>query len=120
VVFVGRHPQQLLAFELGLVLAFIFMSWDFRGRRIDMPTAPNLALAVVSVVSCLYIMEAWPHLTGIATRSFPTFMAKVMLFLPVIVLTIEGTRRVLGMILAVVIVAFLGYDLWGQHINIPF
>lgn len=100
---------------LGLMLALTFVSTSGRAgsSRTDMP-AHDIALALLALVASGYF---WFYNERVVTRI--TLLdeltgADVMAGSALLLLTLEATRRTAGLGLALVVVAFLGYNLWGD------
>lgn len=110
---VALHPEQLLAFELGVVLALIFLMWDGRRRRTDQPKPYDLVFGALGFLTCCYVAARYPAILNTFGLSSPAALEKIAISGILIALSVEGVRRALGLALAIVVLVFLAFAFWG-------
>ena len=105
------YSQQYLGLFLGLTMAltYLLLPATSSGLRKSVPWW-DLILAVCSLVVGLYVMVFYPEL--IRTMGFVTW-DKVFLGIMSIFLVVEATRRVAGLPLTFVVIAFILYARYG-------
>lgn len=102
--------------HLSAVLALIYLWFDAGvplGPRIGGVPIPDLALAACSVVSVLYLPVNFDQLTfriGVP-NGWDLVMGTAL-----IVLILEATRRSMGIVLPIIVVVFIVYGLFGNHV----
>ncbi|QGZ36602.1 TRAP transporter permease [Stappia indica] len=111
------YDEQFLALLVGLCLALVFLSTGARGtaRKGAAPWYDVLA-AVTGLGVCLYIASDYE---GISIASAMDPMVHLFPALAVILLLLEGVRRVAGFALTAIILVFLVYGLWGYLMPAP-
>ncbi|MGE3145969.1 MAG: TRAP transporter permease [Pseudorhodoplanes sp.] len=113
---VSFYTEQLLAVSLGLTLAIAYLAEPKRGRRLY-----DWIAVILSLLVCGYIALHYERLTNdIAFLTPETLILSVLLIL----LVMEGSRRVSGMgfvgiILAIAIYAFIAPHLPGEFATRP-
>lgn len=109
--------EQLLAFELAMVLPLLFLSLDVRGKPSKVVPAYDIALAVVGFVAAAWLTFDYGRLLNEAV-----FMPGSALFVGgvLIALSVEGVRRATGWALAVIVLLFLGFAVFGHLLPEPF
>lgn len=104
------------AIHLATVLALIYLWFDAGaplGPRIGGVPVLDLVLAAVSVVSVLYLPINFDQITfriGVP-NTWDLVMGTVL-----IVLILEATRRSMGIVLPIIVVVFIVYGLFGNHV----
>ncbi len=100
---------------LGLMLALTFVSTSGRAgsSRIKMP-AHDIVLALLALVASGYFWFQNERVVTRITLLDELTVADVMAGSALLLLTLEATRRTAGLGLALVVLAFLGYNLWGD------
>jgi TRAP transporter 4TM/12TM fusion protein len=120
-VFNPMPAQLYLPSFLGIGLALTFLVYRGWGRsaqtradgRTDNPHVLDWGLAVVALVPFAYIVADWDSFFRRAV--VPTDLDVVMGTLA-IVLTLEASRRTVGLLVPLVVVAFLGYAAVGSYV----
>lgn len=114
------QSQYALNWFLGAILAVTFLTTT---GNPDRPTGRSLfswSAAIVSIAICVYFTLMQPiyemRLPMIDTLNAADQIAGVALIL----LVLEATRRVIGMTLVIVVLAFLVYGVFGHHLTGPF
>ncbi|MEE2860065.1 MAG: TRAP transporter permease [Paracoccus sp. (in: a-proteobacteria)] len=102
-------PQQTVALMLGLSLAVCFL----RGGPDRGPNALDIALALASLALAAHVFWRFPLLSERAW-SHPT--EATILGIAVILLVMEGLRRVIGAMLIVIFAILVLYAVAGQHV----
>ncbi|WP_227937433.1 TRAP transporter permease [Alkalihalobacillus deserti] len=110
---------QQRAIHLGVGLALVFLLYPFikekKGSASEHVAEKtiNLALAAVALVTCAYITVQYVQLT--TSLIAPTTWTLIVGAL-VILLTLEASRRMLGLALPIIASIFLAYALWGDRL----
>lgn len=111
------YDEQFLSFLLGLCLALVFISRNTDGSNRNGPAPWYDALAAgLGFAVCGSI--AWDF----ENISISSAMDPATFFIPaaiLIVLLLEGVRRVAGVALTVIIAIFLFYGIWGHMMPAP-
>ncbi|HWK95292.1 MAG TPA: TRAP transporter fused permease subunit [Pseudolabrys sp.] len=114
------QSQYALNWFLGVILAVAFLTTT---GNPDRPTGRSLfswTAAIASIAICVYFAAMQPiyelRLPMIDTLNLADQIAGVTLIL----LVLEATRRVIGMTLVIVVLAFLIYGVFGHHLTGPF
>ncbi|MBQ5951863.1 MAG: TRAP transporter permease [Lachnospiraceae bacterium] len=103
--------KNAIALSFMLALTFIFYPATSRSRR-DMPSVPDWILAVLSVVTCIFIFSSYDSL--IARNLEPT-MPELVFAGILVVLVLESVRRSTGYILPILALIFILYAKFGIH-----
>lgn len=102
---------------LGLMLALVYLYVGATpGSSKDRVPAFDLLLAAASLAASAYF---WLHNERIITRITlldPLTTADVVCGSALLLLTLEATRRTVGLGLTVIVLAFLAYNLWGDRL----
>ncbi len=110
-----------MAITLSIALFLCFMFFGIKGNRkgINMLNIGQVPLydwvcAILSVVASLYVAVEFHNLTFRIGNPLPLdlFMGSAL-----IVLTLEATRRVMGITLPIVVLVFILYALYGQKLS---
>jgi len=106
------------AIHLAAVLALIFIMFPggriFAGPRIGGVPAVDWLLAGVVVTAAIYLPLIFNELTfriGMPNDT-DVLMGTIM-----VVLTLEATRRAMGWVLPAIVIVFILYALWGNHLG---
>jgi TRAP transporter 4TM/12TM fusion protein len=106
-------PQQFLGVELALTLAIVFLHYPARrGSRRDRAPWYDVALAALGAVCGAYVVVWFPQIAY--DIPFPT-PDKVVLGTVVIVLVLEACRRIFGLTLPLVSLAFVLYAAFASE-----
>lgn len=120
-VFNPMPAQQYLPSFLAVGLAMTFLvyrGWGrSRGATADNPHLLDWLFAVVALVPFVYIVADWDSFFRRAV--VPTDLDVVMGTLAIL-LVLEAARRTVGLLVPLVVVAFLGYALLGPYFPGPF
>jgi len=107
------HLQQFIAFIFGLVLSSSFILIPARkGTRKDFLPWYDLISSIIMIVAGLYIAINYETImvdVGI------TMTHRVILGILAVLLTIESSRRVVGLPFIIIILVFLVYALFASH-----
>jgi TRAP transporter 4TM/12TM fusion protein len=111
------YTEQLLAFELAMVLPLLFLSLDWKGRPTSRPRWYDMVLAGAGFAAAGYLAAAYGFLLNEAV-----FMPPVALAVGAVltVLSVEGVRRTTGWALALVVLLFLLFTYFGHLLPPPF
>lgn len=109
---IAIYTEQYLAVVLGASLALVFLKREEHPlkRRI------NLLVAAIGLGGGLYLAVRYPYLVE---RQLDMPAQALMLSAMFFVLVLEGLRRVVGLTLVLVVLAFLGYALIGHQLSGP-
>ena len=111
------YDEQFLALLVGLCLALVFLSTGPRGKAHKRATPwYDVLAAAVGLGVCLFIASDYE---GISMASAMNPMAHLFPALAVVLLLLEGVRRVAGFALMAIILVFLAYGLWGYMMPAP-
>jgi TRAP transporter 4TM/12TM fusion protein len=99
--------EQFLMACLGLVLLLVFLSFPLRGERVS---AFDIACGVVSLAACWYVAARYPSLvTELVFRPLDGIIVSATIVLAVL----EATRRTIGNVMVVLLLALSAYALFG-------
>ncbi len=112
----STHRGVHLAFVLGL----IFLVFGFQKNEKTVPRFPTIGqiplydwlLAIVAAVTCLYVPYVFDDL---AFRVGDPLLIDVVFGSIMIVITLEATRRSMGIALPLIAIGFMIYALYGQN-----
>ncbi|SEG59862.1 TRAP transporter permease [Marinobacterium lutimaris] len=106
------YTEQYLAVVLGTSLALVFLKPQANPARRGM----DACVAVVAFIAGLYLAVQYPMLVERQLDMPPAALALSGLFF---VLVLEGLRRVIGITLVIVVLAFLTFALVGHNFSGP-
>ncbi len=112
----GQYPsmiQRSIHAAFCLVLCFLILP-AFRGKPRGRPSIPNILLALVSAILCIYIVFSYDRLMesiGLEAMPRELVMGGVL-----ILLVLEAARRATGITLPLLASATMGYALLGGNI----
>ena len=109
--------EQLLAFELAMVLPLLFLSFDGKGRPTARPRWYDMALAAVGFAAAGHLAASYGFLLNEAVFMPPIALA---VGAALTVLSVEGVRRSTGWPLAIVVFLFLVFTYFGHLLPPPF
>jgi TRAP transporter 4TM/12TM fusion protein len=124
-VFRPMPTQFYLPMFLGLGLAMTFLVYRGWGRsekakeqgRSDNPHIADWLLAVIALVPFVYIASDWD---GFFRRAItPTYLDLFMGIIAILV-TLEASRRTVGILVPLVVLAFFAYASFGSMVPAPF
>jgi TRAP transporter 4TM/12TM fusion protein len=108
------YPQQFFAAVLAITLALAFLVLPARrGARRDRVPWYDLVAAVLGLTAAGYLAFRYPQLVNVI------FFRPAAVYVPgaiVVLLLIEALRRATGWPLVIIIVVFLLYALFGNHV----
>ncbi len=128
---VALHPilQGSISLSFGLAIVFLVYPvssgsgiYNSEGKHIlkplifgssSSPSLLDLLFIAISVSPCLYIMIEWESIVR-SPGYYETYQLAIGFFL--IVGLLEGTRRALGLSIPILMLGFIAYALFGQHI----
>ena len=124
-VFNPMATQFYLPLFLGIGLSLTFLVYRGWGRSDaakdkrpgDNPGIIDWALAVVALVPFLYIISDWDSFFRRAIT--PTYLDLAMGVIAILV-TLEASRRTVGILVPLVVVGFFGYAFFGSLVPAPF
>jgi TRAP transporter 4TM/12TM fusion protein len=107
------YTEQFLAVEVGLALGMLYL--QFRIRKGAAPGVPwyDWVAAVLGMAIGFYIAVDYPWIIDQLSYRPPALIAIGAVLL---VLTIDGVRRIIGIPLTIVALVFIAYCLWGHLI----
>jgi len=111
------YTEQLLAFELAVVLPLLFLTYDIRGRRSQSPNWFDVVLALAGLVCAGYLAISY----GVLVNDL-VFMPLdgIVVAAILVILSIEGVRRAVGLALALIVLAFIAFGFWGYLLPDPY
>jgi TRAP transporter 4TM/12TM fusion protein len=107
------HPEQFIAVIYGLVLSATFILFPRKkGSQLDRLPWYDLVFSIISIIAGLYV--------GI---NYATIMVdvgiimvhRVILGICAVLLTIEASRRVVGLPFVIIVIVFIVYALFGSY-----
>jgi len=99
--------EQFLMAALGLVLLLVFLCVPLRGGRVS---AFDIACGVASLAACWYVAARYPSLvTELVFRPLDGIIVATIIVLAVL----EATRRTIGTVMVVLLLALSAYALFG-------
>lgn len=111
------YTEQILAFELAVVLPLLFLTWDIKGRRAQRVSILDIVLAATGFVSAGYLSLFYGQLVN------------DLVFLPIegvvvatalVILSVEGVRRSVGLALALIVLGLIAFGFWGYLLPDPY
>ena len=111
------YTEQLLSFELAVVMPLLFLTYDIRGKRTQSPTWFDAILAAVCAGAAGYLAVSYGSLVN------------ELVFMPIegivvatilVALTVEGVRRAIGPILALIVLLLIAFGFWGYLLPDPY
>ena len=96
-----------------LVLAFMLYGWR---RSSAKPNPLDALAAVLAVAGCAWVAWRYDHFMG----RYGAEPVDVWLGAITIVLVLEATRRVIGLVFTALALIFLAYAFLGPHVPVPF
>ena len=109
--------EQLLAFELAMVLPLLFLSLDRSGRPTPWPRWYDMLLAGIGFAAAGYLAVAYEFLLNEAVFMPPSAVAVGTVLA---LLSVEGVRRSTGWPLAIIVFLFLVFIYFGDLLPPPF
>jgi TRAP transporter 4TM/12TM fusion protein len=105
------------AFILGLILFIAFILYPIRKKDKYFKKIPwyDFLLAIIGISSLLYLFFIYPRYAEFSILYLPD----IIIGLIAIILVLEGTRRVLGWVLPVVVLFFILYGIYNIGFNLP-
>jgi TRAP transporter 4TM/12TM fusion protein len=99
--------EQFLMAALGLVLLLVFLCFPLRGPRVS---AFDIACGAASLAACWYVAARYPSLvTELVFRPLDGIVVATVIVLAVL----EATRRTIGNVMVVLLLALSAYALFG-------
>jgi TRAP transporter 4TM/12TM fusion protein len=129
---VGLHPILQGAISLSLGLAIVFLAYPHSSRitrakegekpgiwdvlifgTVRSPSVWDIILVIAAVFPCVYLMTSWE----VIVRSAGYYETYQLVFgASLIFCLLEGTRRSLGNSIPILVLGFILYALYGEHI----
>jgi TRAP transporter 4TM/12TM fusion protein len=129
---VGLHPILQGAISLSLGLAIVFLAYPHSSRitrakeaekpgiwdilifgTVRAPSLWDIILVVAAVFPCIYLMTSWE----VIVRSAGYYETYQLVFGAMLIFCLlEGTRRSLGNSIPILVLGFILYALYGEHI----
>ncbi len=111
------YDQQFLFPMVGIAFLLVFVHFDIRTRRRAGPVPwYDWILSLAGFGACGYLTVEYPRLADIVVYQPPD---AVICGIIILLLTAEGLRRTVGMILLIVLLAFVAFGVAGQFIPGP-
>ena len=107
-------PYQQRAFFLCCVLVLVFLIYPFRKKdegKTNWTLALNLFLSIAGVASCIYFVINYEALFF---RMGRLNTIDIMVAVTLLVVVLEGCRRVIGWPLVGLVLGFIAYAFWGD------
>src|SRR5690606_38341803 len=111
------YTEQLLSFELAVVMPLLFLTYDIKGKRTQSPTWLDAILAAACAASAGYLAVSYGTLVN------------ELVFMPIegivvatilVALTVEGVRRAVGPTLALIVLLLIAFGFWGYLLPDPY
>ncbi|MEJ5359504.1 MAG: TRAP transporter fused permease subunit [Desulfobacterales bacterium] len=126
-LYMALHPLLMGAISLIFGLAIVFLVYPLHPGRLEAkgglgtllfgtktsPSVLDLALIVISVVPCIYIMADWESIVR-SPGMYETY--QLVLGGGLVLCLLEGTRRALGNSIPILVLFFLLYALFGVYV----
>lgn len=113
---IAVYKEQFLLTCLGLAGAAVFLTVRFGGARDERAPMYDWAAALLMLATCLYV--AWDYGRFLVEAAYRT-PEMLVLGAIVVILVMEGLRRVAGRFLTVVVLAFIAYALLAHLVPAP-
>ncbi len=111
---VAFYPAQFLSLVLGLSIAVAFLTRSRQGTAHEKtPPWYDLVAAVLGLGAGVMMAIRYPALVDLVLLRPPEAVAIGIVILPLI---LEALRRVAGPTLVIVVLFFVGYAFWGNHV----
>ena len=113
---ISVYKEQFLLLCLGLAGAIVFLNYRYDRRKTAKPPALDWALALITLGLMTYI--AWDYAWFLDNAAYaPPLM--LVLGVIVILLVMEGLRRVTGLVLFSIVIVFMIYGLLAHLVPAP-
>ena len=110
-------PMVQRSIHLGFAIGLLFLCYPASPRkRRSRPTLVSLAIGILGVASCVYILANWQEMTE---RTTDPFLADLVFSVIAVVVVLEASRRTLGLELVLISIAFIAYAIWGHYLPDP-
>jgi len=110
-------PMIQRSIHLAFALALLFLCYPaVRRKPRPRPTLVSLAIGLLGVASCLYILAGWQEMTE---RTTNPYLADLVFGAIAVVVVLEASRRTLGLELVLISLAFIAYGIWGDWLPDP-
>ncbi|WP_373354540.1 TRAP transporter permease [Pseudoroseicyclus sp. CXY001] len=111
------YTEQLLAYELAVILPMLFLTFDIRGRRSQDVRWHDLILAAVGCVAPAWLAWEYPRLVNDLV-----FLPRegVIIAALLVAISVEGVRRAIGLTLALVVLGLIAFGFWGYLLPAPY
>ncbi|WP_297499228.1 TRAP transporter fused permease subunit [Thermococcus sp.] len=108
------QDQQGEAFVLAMILIIAFMLYPFRrSKRFKNVGLLDYTFIFLGLLTMFYLFFRYPSYAENAT----VYPRDIFFAILAIIVVLEGTRRVIGWVLPVVVLVFLGYAIWNTGFN---
>jgi len=112
VAFVGPpNPYIMRGVHVALALLLIYLTVDYKGVRNDVPRWYDVILGLIAGGAALYPSFNLNYITQRFLYVDPVLPMDIVVGITLIVLLLEGTRRMLGPMLPITAILFMGYGL---------
>lgn len=112
VAFVGPpNPYIMRGVHVALALLLIFLTVDRKGLRNDVPSWYDVVIGLVAAGAALYPSFNLNYITQRFLYVDPLMPMDIVVGITLVVLLLEATRRMLGPMLPITALLFLGYGL---------
>ena len=113
---ISLYKEQFLLLCLGLAGAIVFLSYRYNRRKTPTPPLIDWVLALITLGLMSYI--AWEYTWFLENAAYaPPLM--LVLGVIVILLVMEGLRRVTGLVLFSIVIVFMVYGLLAHLVPAP-
>jgi len=108
------YPAQFLSLVLGLAICVAYLTRSFRATpHFGVPPWYDLTAAFLSIGVGIAMSARYPALVDLVLLRPPEAVAIGVVALPLI---LEALRRTVGPTLLIVVLAFIAYAFWGNHV----
>jgi len=109
--------QEFAVWILGLTLLLTYLSRDYLGARVEIPSKLSVCLGATSLALCCYLSLRYRVM---AEELYYHLEEAAIVGIILIPLVIEALRRLVGWSLVVIVLGFLAYGLLGSYLPEPF
>jgi TRAP transporter 4TM/12TM fusion protein len=108
------YTEQFLVFSLGIALFLVFLCFPLVRGRGDRVAWHDALLAVAGLAACWYVAARYPSLvTELVFRPLDGVVVATV----IVVLVVEATRRTVGLVLVLILLALCTYAMLGWMLS---
>ena len=108
-------PFQLRGYHVGIGLSLIYLVTNWRGKSVDRPSILNVLLGIAVFLAALYPAINIDYVQSRFIYVDPPTRLDMVAGVALVVLVLEGTRRVLGPALPLTAITFIVFALVGTQ-----